>query len=109
MDEIAAGYLVRDAFSAAETVPDRIIQATERLRDFPYSGRVVENWGRPSLRQIFVQGYRIIYEVFEDVVEIQMVVLTTRQFPPDEITRRERFGYLDPREHERDDDQDRGG
>ena len=40
-----------------------IVETIERLRDFPLSGRVVPELGDPSIREIIVRSYGVIYRV----------------------------------------------
>ena len=71
----------RRAFAAVEFIAaDRPIAAEEwfeglearldLLRDFPEQGRVVREFENESIREVIYSPYRIIYEVFDDRVEI---------------------------------------
>ncbi len=49
---------------------DELTVRVELLRDLPDQGREVPEWHEPSVREIFHEPYRVIYEVFDDHVEI---------------------------------------
>ena len=40
-----------------------LVSSTKRLADFPEMGRVVPEFGDPSLREIVVRSFRVIYRV----------------------------------------------
>jgi hypothetical protein len=42
----------------------RVVLATQRLKEFPESGRMIPEADDPTLREIIVQGYRIMYRPF---------------------------------------------
>lgn len=62
----------RSAFgdNAGRRLLERIIVRTEQLAEFPNSGRVIPETGTPLLRELIEEGYRIMYEVFPDRVEV---------------------------------------
>ena len=63
-------FIARDAPRYAELFAARVFGVTERLADFPRSGRMVPEIGRDEIREIIVQSYRIIYPILPDEVEI---------------------------------------
>ena len=66
-------YISRDAPGRADRFVQRLIAATEPLRDFPRTGRVVPE-GDGAQREILFDPYRIIYRVESDEVYIVTVV-----------------------------------
>ena len=66
-------FIARDALGYAELMIERVFTATERLGEFPRSGRVVPEIGRDDIREVIVQNYRIMYRVLPDEVEILTV------------------------------------
>jgi toxin ParE1/3/4 len=62
--------IARDSPQSAEAFVNRIFAATDRLELFPRSGRVVSGAERDDLREIFVHGYRVIYRIIDDEVEV---------------------------------------
>jgi toxin ParE1/3/4 len=58
---------------------DRAVQAAEA----PRSGRVVPEFGRADLREVFLRSYRIVYAVHDDGIEIVTVFEGHQLFPLD--------------------------
>ena len=57
----------------ASVVVARLIRTVDRLKDFPQSGRVVPEFERSAVREIFEPPYRIMYRL---VRENEIHVLT---------------------------------
>jgi toxin ParE1/3/4 len=79
-------FIARDAPRYAELFADQVFKVTDRLEDFPLSGRVVPEIGREDIREIILGNYRIIYRVLPEEVEILTVhhgarELDTNAFP----------------------------
>ena len=53
-------YIAEDSPRVAELVVGRIIQAVERLRNFPESGRKVPERNDPEIREVIVPPYRVV-------------------------------------------------
>ncbi len=68
---------------------DRAFAVTERLTNFPLSGRVVPEVGKKSIREIILGNYRIIYRVLPDEVEILTVHHGARQIDSSKFTGKE--------------------
>jgi plasmid stabilization system protein ParE len=51
-----------------------LFDRSERLALFPNSGRMLPEFQSPNLREVIEQGYRILYQVFPDRVEVFGVV-----------------------------------
>lgn len=66
-------YIAKDSAHYAALFIERLLDAAERLVDFPESGRHVPEMQAANVRELIVQGYRIIYQI-ED--ESRVVVLT---------------------------------
>jgi toxin ParE1/3/4 len=77
--EAIRDYIGRHSSYYADLVVDRIIQAVDRLREFPMSGRMVPEVEHESVREVFYADYRIIYKVVGDVVEIMTVLHGARR------------------------------
>ena len=78
-----AEYIARDSADQAALFATRLIEATDRLAEFPLSGRVIPEIGDPSCREIFVGSYRIMFRVVEDAVWITGVVHGGRDWDAD--------------------------
>jgi len=53
-----------------------------RLEIHPRSGRMLPEVREPSLREIILDSYRIVYRLDRDVAEILTVFHGARSFPP---------------------------
>ncbi len=54
-------YISKDSAYYARLFAERILLATRRLTDYPESGRIIPEAEDDSLREIIVQGYRVMY------------------------------------------------
>lgn len=54
-------YISRDSAFYAKQFAERVVLATRRLGDFPESGRRIPEADDDNLREIIVQGYRVMY------------------------------------------------
>lgn len=71
--EAACEFMGRDAPRSAEMFAARVFQATDRLADFPLLGRVVPELANTEVRERIVRGYRIIYRLRGDDVQVLTV------------------------------------
>jgi addiction module RelE/StbE family toxin len=62
-----------------------VLQAVDRLSEFPKLGRVVPEVDNPAVREIILGSYRIIYRLREDIVEILTVFHGSRIFDPSKL------------------------
>ncbi len=81
VDSIAE-YIARDSIDQASLFVIRLIGATDRLQDFPNSGRIIPEIGNPDCREIIYGSYRIMYRVHEDAVWITGIVHGSRDWCP---------------------------
>jgi len=49
------------------------MDAVRRLTDFPSSGRAVPEVGRDDLREIILEGYRVVYQIRGDRIIVVTV------------------------------------
>lgn len=67
-------FIARDSVERAIQFVDAIIDQTEAiLADNPRSGRVVPEIGNPYIRELIYRGYRIVYRLNGDQIEILTV------------------------------------
>jgi len=74
--EAIGDFIALDSPKRAQLFVQKLINSVERLKDFPLSGSVVKE--SPNLKQIIVQGYRIVYRAKDKQIEI-IAVLTPFQ------------------------------
>ncbi len=73
-------YISRDSPHFGALVARHIVDAVERLRSFPESGRIVPEFGEPTLREVLWRNYRIVYRSSPRAVEIVTVFHGARLF-----------------------------
>jgi toxin ParE1/3/4 len=56
-------YISIDSPDRALVFARLLVDSTKRLSGFPEMGRVVPEFGDPSIREIIVRSYRVIYRV----------------------------------------------
>ena len=66
-------FIARDSRSRAETFGFRLMREVERLRDHPELGRVVPKLALPSVRELFVRSYRLIYRVSHETNSVEVI------------------------------------
>ena len=59
-------YISADSPERAISFGQLLVSSTKRLADFPEMGRVAPEFGDPSVREIIVRSYRVIYRVDND-------------------------------------------
>lgn len=59
-------YIAKDSFVYAERLGFKIVQAPKRLKEFPYSGRVVPEFYDDTIRELIYGSYRIMYKISVD-------------------------------------------
>ena len=75
-----AEYIARDSVDRAALFVASLLEATDRLAEFPDSGRVISEINDPSCREILVAAYRIMYRLENDQVWITGVVHGARDW-----------------------------
>jgi len=83
--EAIAAFIARDSQFYARAVVSRIVSATDRLSDFPESGRLVPELGQQAVREIFAYQYRIIYRVEDSGLTVLTVIHGKRTLHPEGI------------------------
>ena len=77
-----ATYIARDSEFHATNQVERFFASAERLKTHPRMGRMVPEVGHPSIRELIVGNYRMMYHLSEeDVVEMLTVHHSARRFP----------------------------
>ncbi len=56
-------FIERDSAHYAEVIVTRLYSSIDRLIEFPLSGRIVPELETKSIRELVIEGYRIIYEI----------------------------------------------
>jgi toxin ParE1/3/4 len=72
--ESIAAYIEADSPAYARSVVKKIVFATRQLSRFPRSGREVPEFENPSIRELIIYSYRIIYNFDNNVINILSVI-----------------------------------
>jgi toxin ParE1/3/4 len=73
--------LSAESADAANRAVDRILKRGDQLVSFPNSGRAVDRYERPGLRELIEPPYRIVYRVRGQQVQV-VDVFHSSQLPP---------------------------
>jgi toxin ParE1/3/4 len=79
IDSIAE-YIAQDSPETASLFINRLMEATDRLQEFPLSGRIIPEINNPNCREVIYGAYRIMYRVEGDEVWITGVVHGARDW-----------------------------
>ncbi len=71
-------YYERSSTLYAALIVERLYTSAEELQAFPRRGRKVPEVDHEMLRELIVEGYRLVYQIFEDRIEV-VAVLHSRQ------------------------------
>ena len=80
-------YIALDSTLYAYRFIERLLQSVERLTMFPASGRKVQEAHDDAIREVIYQGYRVIYRIEADLVQIVTVVHGSRDLTQYPITK----------------------
>jgi toxin ParE1/3/4 len=72
--EAIALYIAADSTSYAAAIVKKIVDSTRSLSRFPFTGRVVSEFGEENIREKLVYSYRIIYRIQEETITITAVI-----------------------------------
>ena len=78
--EAAAAYIYRDSPAYAASFVSRTLKAVRSLITSPFRGRIVREFGRSDIREIFVFSYRLIYRVEDNRISILSLIHGARDF-----------------------------
>lgn len=80
--ESIADYISRDSTDRAALFIERLIEAADRLAEYPQVGRVIPEFEVPEHRELFVGAYRVMYRLEGQIVWITGVVHGARDWSP---------------------------
>lgn len=81
--ESIAEYIARDSIEMASLFVSRLFDATDRLQEFPFSGRIISELSNPDCREVIYGTYRIMYRVEGNEVWITGVIHGAREWKPE--------------------------
>ena len=68
-----AEYIGRNSRDAAQAWVDRIKKRARMAAEHPLAGRVVPEFGREDIREVFLRSYRLAYLIRDDAIEVLTV------------------------------------
>lgn len=71
-------YIAQDNPAYAQPFIERLLYTTRHLPQFPHSGRAMPEANNLSIREVIYQGYRIVYRLQTDVIQIVTVIHGSR-------------------------------
>jgi plasmid stabilization system protein ParE len=79
--QAAEAYIARHSEQYAHAMVERIFERSELLVSHPRLGPVVPEYEEETLRELFVDPYRIVYRLLDEQVDILAVVHGARRMP----------------------------
>ncbi len=73
-------FIAKDSKYYAQKVVRDIVEKSEVLDSFPEMGRVVPEIGDPSVREIFIYCYRLIYQINSKRIHVLALFHSKRDF-----------------------------
>lgn len=72
-------YIARDKPAAARRWVERLRRKAQQAAENPGAGRVVPELDRQDIREVLLRGYRIVYLVADEAVEVLTVFESHRR------------------------------
>jgi addiction module RelE/StbE family toxin len=79
--QAAEAYIARHSEQYARAMVERIFDRSELLASQPRLGPLVPEYEDETLRELFVEPYRMVYRLLDDQVDIVAVVHGARRMP----------------------------
>ncbi|MCF7824213.1 MAG: type II toxin-antitoxin system RelE/ParE family toxin [Candidatus Marinimicrobia bacterium] len=80
-----AKYVAEENRTAAVELVEHLFSRVAQLSEYPDSGPIVPELGRPDVRQLVDGSYRIIYKVETEIISILTVRHHRQSFSEDDI------------------------
>ena len=77
-----AEHISRDSESYAATVVRELVVAARSLRVLSERGRRVPEYDDPSVRELIVRKYRLVYRVQPERLDVLRILHGAREMPP---------------------------
>jgi toxin ParE1/3/4 len=71
-------YIAQDNPAYAQPFIERLLYTTRHLPQFPHSGRAMPEANNLRIREVIYQGYRIVYRLQTDTIQIVTVIHGSR-------------------------------
>ncbi len=73
-------YIARDSKVYANRVVNKLLNRSQQIAEFPYSGRTVAEFQNESIREVISRPYRIIYRIKVKQIDVLAVVHSSQKF-----------------------------
>jgi len=77
-------FIAKDSPDRATKFVDKLIARGEKIKDYPYMGRIVPEFSVNEISEVFEKSYRIVYKVSKDQIEILTVFEGHQLLKPDD-------------------------
>lgn len=67
-------YISQDSPAIARRFIMRIFDKIDQLYEYPYSGKPVSEFNDPSIKELLLNKYRIIYQVNDNIINVLRVI-----------------------------------
>lgn len=84
--EAITDFIASDSPHYASLFAIDVLTSVERLATFPHSGRMVPELNDPTVREIILGSYRIVYRVRRDSIELLTVYHGARLLDPSRLS-----------------------
>jgi len=81
-------FISKDSPQRASQFIDKIIARCEKIKNYPYKGRVVPEFSINEIREVFEKTYRIVYKISETQIEILTIFEGHQLLRSDDIFKR---------------------
>ena len=75
-------FIAKNSVRYATITVDRITRKAERLSADKLPGWMVPEYQDPSVREVLMKPYRIIFQVMKDRIDVLAVIHGAKQLPP---------------------------
>ena len=66
-------FIAKNSPDHATKFINKLVERGEKIKDYPYKGRVVPEFSVDELREVFEKSYRIVYKISKDQIKILTV------------------------------------
>jgi plasmid stabilization system protein ParE len=70
-----ARYIARDSILYAQQMVSDIMRSGDALTSQPTRGRIVPELSDPTIRELFIYSYRLIYQIHESEHEVHVLAV----------------------------------
>jgi toxin ParE1/3/4 len=79
-DEVVE-FLSERSLAHAGSLEVGVLKAVQQISEFPESGRMVPERENPRLREVLVEGYRLIYRLSADGITVEILLHASVTLP----------------------------